>query len=111
MSDQTASHPNGPIAAALLSSAFGCFLLGVVAVAADGSKRLASSLIFYQPTGPLSGVTTVSIAGWLLCWVILAVRWKSRAVNFGKISLLAFVFLVLGLFLTFPPFGDLILGR
>lgn len=111
MSNPAASSPNGPIAAALLSSGFGCLLLGIIAVAADGSKHLASLLIFYKPTGPLSGVTTLSIAGWLLCWAILAGRWKNRALNFGRISMIAFAFLALGLLLTFPPFGDLILGR
>jgi hypothetical protein len=81
---------NGPVAAAVLSCAVGCFLLGLLAVAADGSKRLAATLNFYHPTGPLSGVTTVAIALWIVCW---------------------FVFLALGLLLTFPPFGDLFLGR
>ena len=55
-------HPaNGPVAAAVLACGLGCFLLGVLAVAADGSKRFASALNFHNPTGPLSGVT-------LACW-------------------------------------------
>ena len=46
---------NGPVAAAVLACGLGCFALGVLAVAADGSKRLAAALNFYNPTGPLSG--------------------------------------------------------
>ena len=103
--------PNGPAAAAILASAFGCFILGVFAVAADGSKPLAAHLIFYHPTGPLSGVTTIAIACWLACWAVFAARWKTRTVALGRVSAAAFVFLVLGLLLTFPPFGDLLLGR
>lgn len=103
--------PNGPVAAAVLSCGFGCFLLGLLAIAADGSKALAATLNFYNPSGPLSGVTTVAIALWLLLWAFLAVRWKDQAVAFAKVSALAFVFLALGLLLTFPPIGDLFLSR
>jgi hypothetical protein len=102
---------NGPIAAAVLSCAIGCFLLGVLAVAADGSKHLANALNFYHPTGPLSGVTTIAIALWLFCWAVLAARWRNKTLAFAKVSAFAFVFLALGLLLTFPPFGDLFLGR
>ena len=105
-------HPaNGPVAAAVLACGLGCFLLGVLAVAADGSKRFASALNFHNPTGPLSGVTTVAIALWLLCWAVLANRWKNKQTAFAKVSGFAFLFLALGLLLTFPPVGDLLLGR
>jgi len=102
---------NGPVAAAVLSCAVGCFLLGLLAVVADGSKRLAAALNFYHPTGPLSGVTTVAIALWIVCWAVLAARWRNKTLAFGKVSAFAFVFLAFGLLLTFPPFGDLFLGR
>ena len=102
---------NGPIAAAVLACGIGCFLLGVLAVAADGSKSLAAALNFYHPTGPLSGVTTIAIALWLFCWAVLAARWRNKTLAFAKVSAFAFVFLALGLLLTFPPFGDLFLGR
>jgi hypothetical protein len=100
---------NGPAAAAVLACGVGCFSLGVLAVAADGSKALAGALNFYNPTGPLSGVTTVAIALWLLCWAVLASRWKDRHLAFGKVSALAFLLLAFGLLLTFPPFGDIFL--
>jgi hypothetical protein len=103
--------PNGPIAAAILSCGLGCFLLGVLSVAADGSKTLAGALNFYNPTGPLSGVTTVALALWLIAWAILAARWKRKQVAFGKVSAAAYTLLALGLLLTFPPIGDLFLGR
>ena len=102
---------NGPIAAAVLSCGLGCFALGVLAVAGDGSKNIAAALNFYNPTGPLSGVTTVAIALWLVCWAVLAARWRNKNLAFGKVSAFAILFLVLGLLLTFPPFGDLLLGR
>jgi len=106
-----ANPPNGPVAAAVFACGLGCFLLGVLAVAADGSKSLAAALNFCNPAGPLSGVTTVAIALWLACWAILAARWKNRSIAFGRVSAFAFACLALGLLLTFPPFGDLLLGR
>ena len=102
---------NGPVAAAILACSLGCFALGLLAVAADGSKRLAGALAFYHPTGPLSGVTTVAIVFWLVCWAVFAARWKKKTVALGRVSALAFLFLLLGLLLTFPPFGDLLIGR
>lgn len=103
--------PNGPVAAALLACGFGCFALGVLAVAADGSKRLADALNFYNPSGALSGVTGVAIALWLIAWAVLAGLWKHKTVALVKVSATAFLLLALSLLLTFPPFGDLLLGR
>jgi hypothetical protein len=102
---------NGRAAGAMLAAGFGCFLLGVLAVAADGSKVLARGLTFYTPTGPLSGVSTVAIGLWLLVWVVLAQRWRTRTVAMGKVSAIALGLLAAGLLLTFPPFGDMLLGR
>jgi len=103
--------PNGPVAAALLACGFGCFALGVLAVTADGSKRLADVLNFYNPSGALSGVTGVAIALWLIAWAVLARLWKHKTVALVKVSATAFLLLALSLLLTFPPFGDLLLGR
>jgi ABC-type dipeptide/oligopeptide/nickel transport system permease subunit len=103
--------PNGPVAAALLCCAFGCFALGVLAVAADGSQSLAALLNFYNPTGPLAGVTTVAIALWLVGWAVLSRVWRAKTVSIAKVSTVAFVLLAASLLLTFPPFGDLLLGR
>jgi hypothetical protein len=103
--------PNGPAAAALLSAAAGCFLLGALAVAADGSKALASALNFYNPTGPLAGVSTCPIVVWLVLWAVLARRWRVAQMPFSRIAAVSFALLALGILLTFPPFGDLLLGR
>jgi hypothetical protein len=102
---------NGPVAAAVLSCGLGCFVLAVLAVASDGSKHLAAALNFYTPAGPLSGVTTVAIAFWLIAWTVLAARWRTKTLAFGKVTAVAFALLGAGLLLTFPPIGDIFLGR
>ena len=44
---------------------------------------------FYNPTGPLSGVTTLAIVLWLACWLILDWRWRKKNVTIKHISTLA----------------------
>ena len=108
-------HPkdlaNGPAAAAILSAGIGCAVLGILAVAGDASKAIAKLLTFYLPTGPLSGVTSMAIIVWLATWFTLAWRWRTKTVAIGKVNLSAFLLLVLGILLTFPPFADLIQGK
>ena len=102
---------NGPAAAAILSAGIGCFAIGVLALIGDGSKEMAGLFTFYRPTGPLSGVSTLGIVVWLVAWLVLARRWGTRTVAIGRVNLAAFVLLALGLLLTFPPFGNLLLGK
>ena len=85
--------------------------LGVFAVAGDASKAIARLLIFYRPTGPLSGVTSSAIIVWLAVWYGLSRRWGNRQVAFGTIAAAALGLLLLGLLLTFPPFADLLEGK
>lgn len=103
--------PNGPAAAAIFSAGAGACALGILAVVADGSKTVAHALIFYRPTGPLSGVTTVAILIWLAFWFVLAKRWRSKNVNLSKTNALAYFLLACGLLLTFPPFADFLLRK
>jgi hypothetical protein len=102
---------NGAAAAAILAAGIGCFALGVLSVAGDGFKAVAKLLTFYVPTGPLSGVSTTAIVIWLIAWMVLARLWKAKTVALTKVNSAAFVLLVLGLLLTFPPFADLLLRK
>jgi hypothetical protein len=102
---------NGFGAAAILAAGVGCFALGVLATVGDGAKAVAKLLTFYKPTGPLSGVSTMAIVVWLVAWVVLARVWSGKTVSMAKVNVAAFVFLAVGLLLTFPPFEDLLLGK
>lgn len=64
-------------------------------------------MVFYKPTGPLSGVTTVAILIWLFTWGILDWRWRNRTVAMGRTTAIALILLGLSLLLAFPPFADL----
>jgi hypothetical protein len=46
-------------------------VLAVLAYVGDESAAVNIILVFYKPTGPLSGVTTTAILIWLFAWGIL----------------------------------------
>lgn len=110
-SDDVQDLHNGPGAAAILAAALGCFALGAFALWGDASKAANAFFTFYKPTGGLSGVTDCAIAVWLVAWLGLDRLWKSRSVNLGRVSLIAFLLLLGGFLLTFPPFMDLVQGK
>ena len=105
------SLTNGPAAAAILSAGIGCAMLGILALAGDASSTIKDLLNFYNPTGALSGVTTIAIVAWLASWFVLARLWATRTVNLARINAAAFLGLAIGLLLTFPPVMDLIQGK
>jgi hypothetical protein len=98
---------NGSGAAAILAAGIGSFAIALFAIAADKSAFVKDLLVFYKPTGVLSGETTVAVLVWLAFWVILELRWRKRNVSLARVNLIALVLLGLGLLLTFPPIGDL----
>ena len=98
---------NGPGAAAILAAGIGSFALAVLACAGDKVAAVKNSLIFYKPTGPLSGVTTTAILIWVAAWGILEWRWRNRSVCAGRISIISLALLGLSIVLTFPPVVDL----
>jgi hypothetical protein len=98
---------NGSGAAAILAAGIGSFTLALLACAGDKLAAVKNILIFYKPTGPLSGVTTTAILIWLATWGILEWRWRNRSVGVRRISIIAIALLGLSLVLTFPPVVDL----
>ena len=103
---QRASLPNGPGAAILLSGGIGAFVLAVLAIVADHSLTFKKQMIFYTPTGALSGVTTTAITVWLVSWIVLEAAWKRRQVRPWWIDV-AFGLVAISFLLMFPPIGDL----
>jgi hypothetical protein len=110
MSQAVDKIPNGPGAAAILAAGIGCAMVGILAFAAEASKPLANMLNFYNPTGPLSGKTTVAVIVWLVAWFVLSRLWKSKSVAMAPINVAAFILLGVGFLLTFPPFWAIFLG-
>jgi hypothetical protein len=99
--------PNGSGAGAILSAGVGSLALAILAFVGDKSAHIKSILIFYKPTGPLSGVTTTAILIWLFTWGTLERRWRNKTVAVGRTNTVALILLGLSLLLTFPPVVDL----
>jgi len=99
--------PNGSGAAAILAGGVGMFAVGALAIAADKSALLGKLLVFYSPTGRLSGVTCTAVLIWLSSWAILEWRWGRHDVALARINAVAFALLGLSLLLTFPPVAEL----
>jgi len=99
--------PNGPAAAAVLAGGIGAFGLGLATTLAEASPAISAALNIYPPVGPLSGKVLVGVVIWLVAWLILGSMWRGKEVNFGRVAMWAFIFLGLGLLLTFPPFFEL----
>jgi hypothetical protein len=104
---ETVSRTNGSGAAAILSAAIGSFALALLALLGDKSAAVKSSLIFYKPTGPLSGVSDVTILIWLTLWFVLEMRWNKKDLALKPICITSFVLLGLSFLLTFPPIVDI----
>jgi hypothetical protein len=111
LSEEVENIPNGAGAAAILAAGIGCAAMGVLAFAGDASDVIGKFLNFYNPTGTLSGVTTLAILTWLVSWVALNRLWAHSDVAIAKINALAFILLLIGFLLTFPPFMDLLQGK
>ncbi len=108
ISAHTQDFPTGSGAAALLAAGIGSLMDAVFAIAADKLAAIKRTMIFYKPTGPLSGITTCAIAVWLISWAILEWRWRGRMISLKTVSTAALILLGLSLLLTFPPIADLL---
>ena len=95
--------PNGPAAAAILSSCVGCLVIGLLTVGAVISEGLKEVLNLYPPAGPLSGKTTIGVMAWLGLWWLLHRQWRRRDVGLGSVFGWSCGILAVGLVPTFPP--------
>jgi hypothetical protein len=102
--------PNGAGAAAILAAGIGCAAVGIVTLVAERSEAVHDWLNFYNPTGALSGKTTVAIVIWLVAWFALRRLWQGKKVALGPVNVAAFILLAVGLVLTFPPVWGLFAG-
>jgi hypothetical protein len=97
--------PNGPAAAALLAGGIGCAVLGVVTFAnqVDPTSAFSSWLVWDKPVGALAGKSGLAIIAFVLAWAVLGVLWRRQEMRFGRIAVISFILLAVGLIGTFPP--------
>ncbi len=93
---------NGPAAAALLAGGIAAVVYGILIVFSERIPVAATALNWYNPAGPLSGTTSLTIILWLILWAILGNQWKDKELNFQSIATTALILLVIGFLLTLP---------
>lgn len=98
--------PSGSGAAAVFAAGIGAMTLAVLSLVGDHSAAFKKHMIFYTPTGALSGVTTLAVVVWLMLWVVLDRTWRRSDTKgwaiVGGVALLAVAFM-----LMVPAVGDL----
>jgi hypothetical protein len=103
--------PNGSGGAAILAAGIGCAAMGILAFAGDAWDGIGKALNWYNPSGTLSGVTSLAILIWLVSWFALDRLWREKTVAMVRINVWSFALLAVGFLLTFPPFMDLLQGK
>ena len=98
---------NGRAAAAMLAAGIGSLVFGFLTILVQVSPAVRNALQFYQPAGQITGLTTLSVAAWLISWYILFRLWKEQQVPFSWVFAVTLLLIVLGLVGTFPPFYGL----
>jgi hypothetical protein len=98
------SNRNGEADAALLAAGIGCFAMGLLTLLSEVSESIGGMLGWSSAVGALSGKSTLSVIVWLVCWFLLHMAWRGRALDDAKIAKLSYVLIGLGFLGTFPPF-------
>lgn len=105
--DKEQTRPDGPVAAAIIAAGVGAFSLGLLTTLAEASAGIKDFLNFYDPVGPLSGKTTLTVGVWLVCWGILHPMLRRSSVKLATALTIGVVFMILGILGTFPPFFEI----
>ncbi|MGX1161427.1 hypothetical protein FBY31_0192 [Arthrobacter sp. SLBN-100] len=101
---EPADKPEGPASAAILAAGAGALSLGILTTLAEANATIKAFLTFYDPVGPLSGKTTLTVVVWLLCWGALHMALRKREVEGRRVVTASLVLIGLGLVGTFPIF-------
>ena len=99
--------PEGPVAAAILAGGIGCLAMGVLTTLAEASTGVKDFLTFTKAVGPLSGKTTLTVAIWLVSWIVLHMAYRGKEVESRRALSIALVLIALGVIGTFPIFFQL----
>lgn len=92
---------NGAALAAFLAGGIGAFLLGAIVILNEAGAFTVPAV--YAPAGGVSGRTTLAVAGWLIAWVALHMRWRGRELESRRVRTITLLLTAVGVLLSFPP--------
>ncbi len=105
-------RPNGPAAAALLAGGIGGAALGIFTTAAEVIPAVKTALTWVNPVGPLSGKTGLAVIVWLASWAVLHFGlWRQSDIALGRILLVTYILIAVGIVFTFPPVYTTLAGE
>src|SRR5438093_10814499 len=105
--EQSSTKPFGPVAAAFLAAGVGSFVLGLLTTIAEASTTFADKLNWYNPVGPLSGKTLISVIAFVVSWLVLHLVLRLKEPSERLVFSLTGLLVASGFLLTFPKFFDL----
>jgi hypothetical protein len=103
---QELDKPTGPVAAAVLATGIGIFVLGLLTTLSEASTDVADFLKWSDDVGPLSGKTILSVVAFFASWAVLHLLWRRQDRALRPILITAAVLAVLGIVGTFPTFFE-----
>jgi hypothetical protein len=98
--------PNGAAVAAILAAGIGSFAMGLIVILNELAIFTPPTL--YEPSGGVTGRTTLAVIVWIVAWIVLHSRWKNRQFLAGGMYTLTLILILLGLIGTFPPLWALL---
>jgi len=111
------TKPNGPVAAVFVAAGIGSLVLGIFVVLNEVSPDVISKFLRFDESygigkgvGPLSGKVVLSVAAFLVSWVVLHLVTRGKEVNFGRWFGAALILVFAGFALTFPPIFEFIVN-
>ncbi|MEX2102665.1 MAG: hypothetical protein WD805_01785 [Gaiellaceae bacterium] len=97
-------RPTGPVAAAVLATGIGAFVLGLLTTLNEASTGVHDFLEFDEDVGPLSGKTIIAVIAYLASWAVLHGLWRRQSPALRPILFATVALIVLGILGTFPTF-------
>jgi hypothetical protein len=101
---QEIDRPTGPVAAAVLATGIGAFVLGLLTTLNEASTGIHDFLEFSTDVGPLSGKTILAAGAYFGSWAILHALWRRQNRDLRPILIAAAALIALGILGTFPIF-------
>src|ERR687898_2312712 len=71
-------RPTGPVAAAVLATGIGAFVLGLLTTLNEASTGVHDFLEFDEDVGPLSGKTIIAVIAYAASWAVLHGLWRRQ---------------------------------
>ena len=99
-------RPTGPVAAAVLATGIGAFVLGLLTTLNEASTGVHDFLEFDEDVGPLSGKTIIAVIAYVASWAVLHMVWRRQNPALRPILIATVVLIALGVLGTFPTFFE-----